>query len=478
MRTRRRGRAAATGTAVGVFILASVWPAWAQQPAFTVTFSGEMRVHGILFDNLTDFTDTERDPARFKDSNAHFFQRWRLFTTVQSADKRAKAVWAVEVGDIVWGSGGGASGAEFGGVTTRVGPGTGGGLGADGVNVETKNLFVQFDVPFLPGTANLLLGIHNILLLTSPIGAFLDDDAAGIQFNWKLDPVDLQIWYAKADENARADADDNDLWAARLGVAVTKDLRVTVEGLVMNQQCFARRADGKCAQADFAETFWVGGTASARVGRVQLDGTVVYGQRQLFSAARQANVEEAGWGAQVTARVPFGPLTTWWNGWYTTGDDNRIPGSRASAFRDRGPGQDFSTVSNTTRLNGDSDKLPVPIALVSWLGAPFQAELMLGARTVGVPAVGSPLYLDPTGTWSVGVSGIYALTPALSVGAGYAFLAATEDNGIFGDHVHEFDAGLTYTYNANLSFQGIAGYVIPEKGDDAWGVWFRTRFVF
>ncbi len=474
---------AAAGAAAVGFILASVPPTSAQQPpAFTVTFSGEMRVHGILFDNLTDFTDTEEGP-QFKDSNAHFFQRWRLWTTVQSADRKAKAVWALEVGDIVWGTGGGASGTEFGGTTTRIGPGAGGQLGADGVNVETKNAFVQFDIPFIPN-ANLLLGLHNIVFLSSPFGAFLDDDAAGIQFNWKMDPVDLQIWYAKADENNRQDADDNDFYAARLGVRVMKDLRVTVEGLVMNQQCFARRAPvppattGACVKADFADTYWVGGTASAKIGTVQLDGTVVYGQRQLFSAARNRVIEESGWGLQLTGQAPIGPVQTWVNGWYTTGDDNRIPGSKASKFRAPGPGQDFSTVSNTTRLNEDSDKLPIPIFATSWLGAPFQSEFMLGIRTLGVPFVGSPLYLDPTGTFGAGLSGIYRLTPAVSVGAGYGYIGATEDNGIFGDNVHEIDGGVLYSYNPNLSFQFIAGYLIPDEGDNAWAAMFRTRFAF
>ncbi len=480
-----QARSVASGAGLlGIILMLAVpLPALAQQPAgVTVTFGGEMRVHGILFDNLTDFTDTEKGPA-FKDSNSFYFQRWRLFTTVTSADKKAKVYWALEVGDITFGAGGGASGGEFGGTTTRVGPGSGGGLGNDGVNVETKNLYVQFDIPFVP-EASLLLGIHNILFLESPTGAFLDDDAAGIQLNWKLDPVDVQLWTAKADENNRQDADDNTLYAARLGVTVTKDLRLTVEGLIADTQCFARRAPvapattGTCVKADFGDTYWVGGTVSAKVLTVQLNGTVAYGQRQLFSAAANRTVEESGWGLQLTARVPIGPVNTWWHGWYTTGDDNRIVGSKASAFRAPGPGQDFSTVSNTTKLNQDSDKLPLPVASDAWLGAPFQSEFMLGGRTVGVPAVGSPLYLDPTGTWGVGGSGIYALTPAVSVGAGVGYVAATEDNGIFGDNVVEIDGGAIYQYNPNLAFQFIAGYILPDKGDDAWAAWFRTRFAF
>jgi len=57
-------------------------------------------------------------------------------------------------------------------------------------------------------------------------------------------------------------------------------------------------------------------------------------------------------------------------------------------------------------------------------------------------------------------------------------VGASENNGIFGDNVHEIDAGLLYSYNPNLSFQFIAGYLIPDEGDNAWAAMFRTRFTF
>jgi len=466
---------------VGALVLGAALPAQAQQPSFTVTFGGEMRVIGYVWDNVSDFTDTA--DGKFKDSDSRYFQRFRLVTTVESADKRAKAVWALEIGDITWGSGGGASGAEYGGTTTRVNPGVGGGLGSDGVNVETKHLYVQFDVPFVPGTS-LLLGAHNILFLPGPALPFLDDDALGIQLNVRSDPIDLQLWTAKADENNRQDADDNDLYAARLGLNVTKDTRVTVEGLVVNQQCFARRVPvapattGTCLDADFGDTFWIGGTVGTKIATVSLDGTVVYGKRALFSAANNTNIEESGYGINVSARAPIGLLSTWINGWYTTGDKNRIVGTTASAARSPGTGQDFSTVSNTSRLNGDSDKLPIPVKGKSWGGVPFVAEALFGHRTLGGPEIGQSLYQDPSGTWGVGGSATYALAPALSVGGGAAFVGATEDNGVFGDHVVEIDTGATYAYNANLSFQLIASYLIPDSGDDAWAVGWRARFAF
>ena len=94
----------------GVLILGSALAAHAQAP--TVSFGGQMRIYGFAFNNMTDFKDSGPDGAN-RDSNSFYFQRWRLFTNVESADKKAKAVWAIEVGDLTWGNGGGASGGEF-----------------------------------------------------------------------------------------------------------------------------------------------------------------------------------------------------------------------------------------------------------------------------------------------------------------------------------------------------------------------------
>jgi hypothetical protein len=86
----------------GVLILGSALAAHAQAP--TVSFGGQMRVYGFVMDNVSDFKDSQGGGSR--DSNSFYFQRWRLWTNVESADKKAKAVWGLEVGDITWGNGG------------------------------------------------------------------------------------------------------------------------------------------------------------------------------------------------------------------------------------------------------------------------------------------------------------------------------------------------------------------------------------
>jgi hypothetical protein len=535
--------------AVGAVLLGVALPAAAQQQNFTVTFGGQMRVYGIWWDNFTDFADTNKNNGLFavggnlgrsyntvtpccsgqqnKDSDAYYFQRWRLYTTVESADKNAKVVWAIEVGDITWGLGGGASGDEFGtGINGRNGTSQGGAFGADGANVETKNLYLQFNIPWVPN-ANILLGAHNVVFMTSPAGAFLDDDAWGIQLNMKFDPVDIQFWTAKVDENARQSADDNDLYALRIGVNLTPDTRITLEGLARNAQCFARQGQlpaagstsfaggtnipgaanqGACVNENFGDSFWVGATAATKIGPAALHGSFVYGQRRLWSVPIQSKIKEEGYGFQVTAQVPIGPVATWWQGWYTSGDEARITGgcpecvrthpAATQPFPNLTPGLDFSTNAQSYNLVQKSDKLPLPDAGASWANGPFIMEFIKGLATIGAPGFGSTHYSDPTGTYGVGGSATYSLTPALSIGGGIGYLAATEDSkqcaivvggtlrlsrcggGVYGDSVIEFDAGIIWRYNPNLTITGIVGYAIPDEGDDAWGAVFRTQFSF
>jgi hypothetical protein len=529
----------ATVVAAGALILGLAWPAAAQQN-FTVTFGGQFRVFGLVWDNMTDFTDTDKPSSLFptqigraKDSEAYYFQRWRLFTTVESQDKQAKIVWAVEVGDITWGLGGGASGDEFGSNPgTRVGPSQGGGLGADGVNVETKLLYLQFNIPWIKD-ANILLGAHNITFLGTPAGNFMDDDGWGIQLNFKFDPVDLQLYTVKVDENTRAGADDNDMYAARIGVNLTKDTRVTLEGLIVNRQCFARRGDptvagapnptgntffppaaptpadptrGNCVSEDFGDTFWVGATAGTKIAGITLHGAFVYGQRRLWSIPIQTQIEESGYGFQFVAQAPLGPVSTWWHAWYISGDETRITGGCVECVTahpagrqplpNLTPGLDFSTNANGNNLIVDSDKLPLPITGASWANVPFVAEFVRGITTVGAPGFGSTHYSDATGTWGIGGSATYALTPAFSVGGGVAYIEAVESattcaitiggvttitrcgGGVYGDHLIELDAGAIWRYNPNLTISGLFGYVIPDVGDDAYGLVFRTQFSF
>jgi hypothetical protein len=489
----------------GVLILGSALAAHAQAP--TVTFGGQMRVYGFAFNNITDFTDSGPNGAN-RDSQSFYFQRWRLYTNVESADKKAKAVWAIEVGDITWGTGGGASGGEYrsctgrapfvpnvtatvpaGGVATgtpgtptnatvnvtqpganvRVGNGAGGCLGADGVNVETKNAYIWLDTgQWVPGSS-ITLGIQSTVMMTGPYGGFFDDDAPAIKVNMKFDPVDVELYTAKPGEGVNANADDTDMYVARVGINITKDMRATLEGMLVDEKSLAG--------SNLGDTFWIGATFGAKLGTVQLDAAAVYGQRQFARAASAGTgdpFEESGYGGFVTAQVPLGPVNIFGSFWYTSGDDTVGPAGCA------GPGSPAGcSAQGTARtLTKDSDKMPVPESGASWGNGPFIAEWLFGNVSLGGPSIGQVHYNDNSGTWGFGASATYALTPAFSLGGGGAYVLATDAAGPYGDSVFEFDGGATYRFNPNLVFNLFGGVLLPDEGDLAWAVTFRTNYSF
>jgi hypothetical protein len=176
----------------------------------------------------------------------------------------------------------------------------------------------------------------------------------------------------------------------------------------------------------------------------------------------------------VTARLPVGPVSIFTALWYTSGDDTIGPAGCT------GPTKLTNCDTANYNLTKDSDKLPLPISGASWFGGggPYIAEWLFGNSSLGAPGVGQVQYADPTGTWGVGASASYAITPALSVGGGAAYVMATDASGPYGDNLFEFDAGATYRFNPNLVFNLFGGFLIPDSGDEAWAVAFRTQYSF
>jgi uncharacterized protein YciU (UPF0263 family) len=355
----------------GVLILGSALAAHAQAP--TVSFGGQMRVYGFAFNNILDFKDSGPLGAN-RDSQSFYFQRWRLWTNVESADKKAKAVWGVEVGDITWGTGGGTSAGEYRacpgrapfvpnvtvavpggspgvpataatatvtqpGSGVRVGNGAGGCLGADGVNVETKHAYIWVDTGQWVPNSSITLGIQEVLFMNGPLGPYFDDDAAAIKLNMKFDPVDIELWTAKFSEGVNANADDTDAYVARIGVNITKDMRAGIDVMMVNEQALAGQSIG--------DNIYVGATFGAKLGTVQLDAGVVWGQRAIapspsaIAAGHSASnpFSESGYGGYVVAQVPLGPINLTGVGWYTSGDDQVGPaGLRHHQHRRGGEG--------------------------------------------------------------------------------------------------------------------------------------------
>jgi len=157
-------------------------------PAFAAVefkYGGQFRARVLSSNNVLD--GTENAGAYYNgtytaDDNRNFIdQRLRLYFTFE-ASKNLRLVTKWEVGDQVWGFSGSGSG--------NVGAGRGGNVGADGVAVEVKNIYVEFNIPNTPTTA--IIGIQGIVLMDSWI---IDDDFSAAVFKTKLAPFTVTLGY-------------------------------------------------------------------------------------------------------------------------------------------------------------------------------------------------------------------------------------------------------------------------------------------
>ena len=149
-----------------IAVLALVMPASATE----VKMSGIYNAKAYARDNFDGDDDND-------DSNQFVTQRFRMYFNM-IASENLKLVYKNEI-DFEWGDQG--SGA------TR---NSGGGAGGDAVNLETKNVYLEFMVPDTPVKAT--LGLQDV---TIHRGWWTSADLAGIRFDMNFDPVSITTYW-------------------------------------------------------------------------------------------------------------------------------------------------------------------------------------------------------------------------------------------------------------------------------------------
>jgi len=153
--------------------------------------AAEMKVNGIwnakawARDNYDGYDDTD-------DSSQYVTQRMRMYFNF-IASENLKLVYKNEI-DFEWGDSGPQNGRN-----------SGGGLGGDSVNLETKNVYLEFMVPDTPVKAT--LGLQGVTLHK---GWFISDDIGAARFDMNFDPVSITTYWAGAGGLEGGDSDSSD----------------------------------------------------------------------------------------------------------------------------------------------------------------------------------------------------------------------------------------------------------------------------
>jgi hypothetical protein len=277
--------------------------AWGQNlPLFPkeeiLLVGGDFRIRSITSNiagaNLLGGGESGGYPSQDIATKAFFDTRLRLYWDFRPGDY-LHVQYRMEIGDVRYG-GGNENGTDVtGNLVPVIGPGSGGGVGADGVNVETKDIFMEFAMPFLQG-----LSFRGGIFGYGDRYDFniLADDFAGLQLLYQRGDVAAHFVYLQFFEgNTRTNADDSSWFGIDGQLQITDATRVAATFYYWLDQ----EHTGTLGFTPYQ--YWIGSEVASRLtsglGPVEVKGYAIYNQGKGYFGRRHgqnngANVSLSG----------------------------------------------------------------------------------------------------------------------------------------------------------------------------------------
>jgi hypothetical protein len=405
-------------------------------PAFAVEskFAGSFRVRYDSNDNMANGNDDIDDNRNFAD------QRLRLYYYAV-ASENLRFVYKMEVGDMTWGQN----------VPGSVGKGQGGGQGLDGVNVETKNAYVDFTL----NPVRIQLGGQGVTLHQ---GWWLDDDFAAARFDMSFDAVSVLLYYAQH-TNTDVTSVNDDIWNTGLSVGYTAEtfnLRGSL-GWQRNQQPAGIDKDNLyilMADAGFNFDWW----------SAFILGGVNFGSKE-YNTSGMNDQDYKGYLVDGGVDFNFDPFTLAVEAFYVSGDDDANDGD----------------IESFTYFAGRSHYW----AEILGLGTLDREGSTVGDDGPG--ADGNVSATESAGLYAIKVGGTWKALEDTKLTLNLWYVGSAEDrtdiNGDTDDKIGtEVDFYLDQKLMDNLKFQFIGAYLFAEDGfgltgadDDAYQVGGRIQ---
>ena len=450
------------------------------------------------------------------------------------------ATLRLEWGDTNFGAGGGANGSSWGTndpgdivgapAGNRVGNGSGGSIGGDGVGVEVKWAFIDFAIPNVP--LRIRAGLQPWYL---PKGLVIDDDATGIRaygnygnFNYEA------FWYriattptsvppaGAAGTPGFVDTKDNnfDFFGAKLGYNFAEWLNASawymygsnhanctnptytvVGGVVTQVGATTGSYLTSCPGQEVNRSQnWFGVDLTGKVKTIEYDLDFAYGQAKggsngtyvfnsintaanpaLPALAANTAIDVKGWAIDGGVHIPIGPLKLNLLGTYASGDEGNNDGSDSNAFP-LGPGPSWSGAGGQYELIGEGGAFDVK----SFTQHGPTGLYMLGFSLEYVPV--KALWLKAwygfagfTGKWG-NCAWAYSSVPSAAGSANPQTLVQNPNTTCYGPTYfgkpsdsmvgesylgNEFGIRADYTMWTGFKVQGMAGWLVPSAGDVA-----------
>jgi len=400
------------------------------------TYAAEMKVNGIwnakayARDNYDGYDDND-------DSVQYVTQRMRMYFNF-IASENLKLVYKNEI-DMEWGDAAAASGSRN----------DGGGTDGDTVNLETKNVYLEFMVPDTPVKAT--MGLQGITLHK---GWFVSGDLAGARFDMNFDPVSITAYWVglgglfqndtltKAEgENTDASDDNWQLVASGAYKAENMDARLSF--------AYERKPndDTSADEPESNDLFLVMGEFGMSFDMVSFDVLAAANAGSVDSDNNTQDRDYEGFMVAGTVDIALDMATISVMGFYTSGDDEKIDATGTARSQD----DDFQGLTGQT---------------FSW--AEIVSDGYSYDRNASLAQAGAAN--KPSNMWAVGVGADFKPTDTTTIMFDAYYMGLVEDRTIGGDKEDEIgievDARLTQKIYDNLSLTILGAYLFA---DDAYG---------
>jgi hypothetical protein len=406
-----------------VVLLAALVVAMFAMPAMAGTeVSGLYRAKGYV-SNFKELGAASTTPDRDDQEVTNEYVEQRIRMKFAFGEENVKAVWFAEL-DPNWGIG------NFNNLRNQ-----GGGLGADGINIETKNAYVWFKVPNT--TWEFTVGLQNVSDSYAGV-LFGYADMAGAFATFKYDPVAFRIGYANWFEGDVSQDDDIALYLVEAKFSPVKEVKLGLNFYYIRD---AGTGDDESPTAplnadDPIVTVYVPGFDLAfKVGPATISGFFLYEFGQVDEIPGiEPEIDISGFAADVRADMNLGPGKFFIEGLYVSGDDDPSDNDFESIFTagDVVGSQDYFARTDMQILLSNLDDLSTNQPLTT----------NVNFRGTG------------RGIWHIAAGYSQKLTDKLSGKIGVGYMAVTEEfPGDQGSQVGtEINANVNYNIAKGLDF--------------------------
>jgi len=193
--------------------------------------------------------------------------------------------------------------------------------GGDRAAVEVKNIYIDWGVPSIPVPVSMRVGLQNFAIRPN---LMLLTDGMGISTSVNVDPVMLQLIWAKAVEGNNWSSDDADVYGlhARAKIAT---FTLGGYGLYYNMNSFPLWNPAPTAGTYRSDMWWFGVYADGKAGPVDINFDFIYDtgnvKRPGFQLTTFPKVKYNGWEARFKVDFPWEKFNFGAVGMYASGAD-------------------------------------------------------------------------------------------------------------------------------------------------------------